>query len=315
MSSPAQALFDNLDRFARIQELIDSGEAEGQLLECKAPQSPQVDRGTKAQLSTAVSGFANSGGGVVIWSVSTDNHIHSGLDILTQIQPIGYCTRFAQRIDRLLPQLTRPALGCPPSRVLLAHASDSKGLVVTYIPGTVGDPVQALDDQHFYVRVGAEFLVMPYEVLKRMFMGSSSPHIRPVLDGRLVVREPNGIWRIPIVLENSSSAAAKDVMISLTVLNPDACDKVDSHGLRNVSAVNPGKQMFTQTITGNIYRRLNIVIGSLLVTMKRPKRSKRILSLQVSVYADRMRAQQFVMRVQLAKKGFTVEQRKSDFLY
>jgi hypothetical protein len=315
MSSPAQALFDSLNSHARIQELIDSGEAEGQLLECKAPQSPQVDRGTRGQLGTAASGFANSGGGVIIWGVSTDNHAHSGLDILTQIQPVGNCKRFAQRIDRLLAQLVRPNLACPASRVLLAQPSDSKGVVVTYIPGIEGDPIQVVDDQHFYIRAGAEFVVMPYEVLKRMLMGSSSPDIHPIFDGRLVKQEPDGRWRVPILLQNRSNAAGRDITVSLTVLNPDSCDGVQSAEFRDLSSINPGKQLFMQNVPGLVYRGMSFVLGNLVVTMKKTKLPKRVLILQIDLFADRMRARSHTIRVQLAKKGFTVKELESKFLY
>ena len=309
------ALYASLDSYARVQELIDAGEAEGQILECKAPHSPQVDRGTRVHLGKAISGFANSGGGVILWGVSTDNHAHSGLDVLTQIAPIGNCNRFAQRIDRLIPQVCRPHVRCPSSRVLLHAPSDSKGVVVTYIPGHEGDPVQAIDDQQFYLRVGAEFVVMPYEVLRRMFLGTAAPDLHPVFDGRLVKQQTDGSWTIPVLLSNNSAAAARDVDISVTILNPEACDRIQSSELRDVSALNPGKRIFMNSATKPIHRGMNIQLGSLIVSMKKGKRPKRVVNIEMQILADRMRARRYVMRVQLAKRGFTVTQREPSFLY
>ena len=40
MADRARALFESLTTHARIEELIDAGEAEDQYLECKAPGSP-----------------------------------------------------------------------------------------------------------------------------------------------------------------------------------------------------------------------------------------------------------------------------------
>lgn len=314
-SVPAEALYASLDSYARVQELIDAGDAEGQILECKAPHAPQVDRGTKVHLGTAVSGFANSGGGVILWGVSTDNHAHSGLDVLTQIAAIGNSSRFAQRIDRLVPQVVRPHVHCPPSRVLLHAPTDSKGVVVTYVPDHEGDPVQAIDDQHFYLRVGAEFVVMPYEVLRRMFLGTTAPDLQPVFDKRLVKQQDDGSWTIPLLLSNNSVAAARDVDLSVTVLNPDACDRIQSSDLQDLSALNPGKRIFMKTATKPIHRGMNIQLGTLIVAMKKGKRAKRIVNIEMQILADRMRGRRFVMRVQLAKRGFTVAQREWSFLY
>jgi predicted HTH transcriptional regulator len=154
VTSPALALYESLTAYERVEELIEVGEAEGQLLECKAPQSPNLDKGLKAQLSWAVSGFANAGGGVILWGMSTDNHLHSGLDLLTQIQPIGNARTFALKVDRMISTLTLPSVTCPPSRVLYAEQGNTKGVMVTYVPTSSGDPVQALEDRRFYLRVG-----------------------------------------------------------------------------------------------------------------------------------------------------------------
>ena len=86
MPSPAESLYNNLQSLNSVRDLIAEGEAEGQFLECKAPRSSQLERGLKSQLAVAVSGFANSGGGVIVLGVSTDNKLHPGLDVLTQIE-------------------------------------------------------------------------------------------------------------------------------------------------------------------------------------------------------------------------------------
>lgn len=42
MSSPAEELFISLDSYNEVEHLIEEGEAEGQFLECKSPQSPKL---------------------------------------------------------------------------------------------------------------------------------------------------------------------------------------------------------------------------------------------------------------------------------
>src|SRR5437588_801430 len=97
--SPARGFFDSLEDVGSIEQLISDGEAEGQFLECKSPGSPRIGQDMRGQASRAMSAFANSGGGVLLWGVSTDNHAHSGLDVLSQVEPIGQIRQFAQVME------------------------------------------------------------------------------------------------------------------------------------------------------------------------------------------------------------------------
>lgn len=315
MASPAEGLYVSLTSYQSIQDLITAGEAEGQFLECKAPGAPQLDRGLKAQLAVALSGFANSGGGVVLLGVSTDSKLHAGLDVLTQIEPIGSCATLAKRIDRAIPTLVTPGVPCPACRVVRAKPSDTKGVIVLFVPSTGGDPAQCLDDRRFYIRTAAEFVEMPYETLKRMFAGSQAPDLSPLFDGRLVTRAQDGSWRVPLILHNDATRAAEQADFSVTVLNPGACDKVTAEGLQDVSNINPGTTMFIGQATRPIHRGLNQVLGALRVTMKKGKRSRRVLNLEICIYCSGMRAKAWTMRVQLAKKGFSVKRTNEAFLY
>lgn len=315
MADPAFSIFRSLDNFGKLQELIDNGEAEGPHLECKAPGSPQLSRDLKAQLAQAVSGFANTGGGVIIWGMSTTKHTHSALDILTQIEPIGNCRKLAQQIDLAVPAIVYPAIQCPPSTTLLPSRGATKGTIVTYVPPTPGDPVQSLIDRNFYLRSSDEFVQMPYEILKRMFAGAAGPDLSPLFDRRLVTLEPNGVWNIPIILENRSSAVAEFTEVTVVVSNPEACASIEPKGFHDVSDVNPGKRIFMVEAHKPIHRGLNSVVGAMRVSMKKGKRPKRVLSLVISVYASRMRARRWNMTVQLAQKGFSIKKVSDKYVY
>lgn len=314
MLTSADALYASLGSWQSLEDLITAAEAEGQYLECKAPHAPVVDKGLRSQLCTLASGFANSGGGVVLFGVSTTTKLHSGLDVLAQLEPIGSCDAFAKRIDRLVGTLTTPTVKCPPARVLRRSASDSKGIVVLLVPGTLGDPVQSLDDRRFYIRAGAEFVEMPYPLLKRMFAGSEAPDIEPVFDGRLVSRLPNGTWRIPIIAKNRSTHAGRDVDVTIGVMNPDACASIAPEEIRDISNVNPSERIFVGQLDRPLHRGFSMVVGALVVGMKTSKRAKRVLNLDVRIFCSGMRAKKWIMRVQLAKKGFSVKKVREAYL-
>lgn len=316
MSSPAEELFKSLKTYADIERLIEDGETEGDYLECKSPQSPRLSSGLKAQLAEAVSGFSNSGGGVILWGVSTVKHKHSGLDVLAQIEPIGKCRNFARQVDKQIPLLSTPSIKAPPSTVLYARKGDTKGIVVTYIPPTLGDPVWSNTDQKFYFRYGDQFSVLPYEMLKRLFAATDTPDLHPLFDHRLISLEEDGLWKIPIVIQNRSSAVAEHVNVSVEIENPSSCQTIRTDepriGLRDTSDINPGRKTFGANLQGVVHRGLNIVVDSLRVGMKQRKRA---LKLKIKIYANNMRARQWHLSIHLTRKGFSIQKEDMEYLY
>jgi hypothetical protein len=268
----------------------------------------------RQHLAEAVSGFSNTSGGVVIWGISTTKHSHSGLDVLTQLEPVGNVGSLAANIDRATPTIAYPTIRLVPSRVVRQKKSDTRGVVVTYIPPNAGDPVQNVLDKKFYLRTIDGFVEMPYEVLKRMFAGSSAPDIRPHLPGNLVVRTGD-VWTIPIVLSNASTAAATFTNVHVEILNPSACESIAPQGLGDISSVNPGKSLYNGQWDKPILRGINQVMGSLSVTMKRNLRPRRLLILRVSIVSVNMRGRVWEFRIHLGATGFTVRKAHDRFLY
>ncbi len=315
--NPSLTLFNSINTFSFIEELIKEGQEENQYLECKSPTEPRLTREQKSQLSEAVSGFGNSSGGIILWGVGTTKHDrgNKSLDILSQPEPVGLAKKFAREIDSTIPLLIKPPSSeIHQSKILFKKTTDTRGIIVTYIPPTSGDPVQALDGK-FHIRIRHEFQEMPYEIIKRMFAGTDSPDIYPVFDKRIVELKPDDKWKIPIILENRSSAATTHVKVSISIENFLDCEEVIGEQLSDISHVNPGTKFFASEVSSPIYRGLSIVVGNLTVKMKKQKLTKRRLELKITVYASNMRARKRFVIIQLAKKGFSVKNAKDEFLY
>jgi len=216
----ARQFYDSLSQYSDLEELISNGETEGLYLECKAPTAPQLTRDMRGNLTRAISGFSNTAGGVVIWGISTTKHEHSGLDVLTQIEPIGNCRLFARQIEKAAPRLTTPTITLVGTKIIVHNKTDTRGLVITYIPKTSGDPIQSNIDSHFYFRSGDEFSIAPYEMVKRLFAATAVPDLHSLFDSALVRLNEDGIWEVPIVIQNDSSAIAEHIKVSVTVDNP-----------------------------------------------------------------------------------------------
>lgn len=302
----AEDLFDALSTYGALEQLVTDGEVESQHLECKSPGAPNLKGDMRAKLAEAVSGFANSGGGVIIWGASTTHHDHSGLDVISQLEPIGTARLFGQMVDRAVRAAARPTVTAPPSRVLRRVATDTKGVVVTLVPAATGDPVQSTIDSNFYLRSGDSFAEMPYEILRRMFLGSSGPDLRALLRPDLVSKAADGKWTIPITIDNQSTAVAEDVVVVVTFLNPEACAEIVPVSFIDQSAVNPGMALYTVDVAPKVHRGLNRTVGRFHVKMRAGKFPKRVVRIQITLHANRMRERNTVFRIQLAKKGFSV---------
>lgn len=315
MISLAEKFYNSLTTIEDIKRLIEEGEVENQYLECKSPQAPHIGPGLRQELGEAISGFANSGGGIILWGVSTAPHSHSKTDVLNQIEEIGAVRNFKRQIDlATITLMDSQTVSCQ-SKLILKNSSDTKGIVITLVPPTPGDPIRSITDREFYIRVGPNFSKMPYETIRRMFAGSAGPDLHPIFDSRLVELQPDESWKIPIIVMNNSSAAAKDTEVSVTVDNPASCDQITSEQLIDQSGINPGVKIFMVDVGNPIYRGKNRVVGSLVVKMKKGKIAKRKLDLTIDLFSSNMRAKTFSINVQLTKKGFTVKRTEEKYIY
>ena len=300
---------------SKIEEYISNGETEGLYLECKSPSIPKLDQETKKHLASVLSGFSNTEGGIIIWGVSTTKHKHGDLDVLTQIEPIGDCNNFARQIETSIPTLTIPAITNSKTKIIKKFKEDTRGIIVTYVPKTRGDPVQSNKDDLFYFRNGNSFTKLPYEMIKRLFASTESPDLHVLFNQRLVTIKDGGIWEIPIILRNDSSAVAEKTKIILQINNESYCQEISSKEFRDISDVNPDQKIFIADINGEIYRKLNHVVGTLVIKMKKERRFKRVIKINIKIYSNKMIAREEDISIYVTKHGISVKRGEEKYLY
>jgi len=315
MSDASYQVYTNLSSYQRLRELIADGETEGLYLECKAPSTPRMTKDLQVHLAKAISGFSNTAGGVVIWGMSTTKHIHTGLDVLTQIEPLGNAGRFEQGVHSLIPTLATPAVLNFHTKVLRRKSSDTRGVVIAHIPKTIGDPVQSNKDSLFYFRSGDEFSVAPYEMIKRLFSATESPDLHPVFNANLVKCQEDRSFRIPIGIQNRSGAIAEHVTVSVKIENVTACESITPNNFYDSSDLNPGQKIYFCNFGGVVYRGLNHILGHFIIKMKKDKRFKRRLDIEITLYANNMVAREVKYTASLAAKGCTFRQVSDKQLY
>lgn len=300
-SLSSKIFFNSIKKYSDLETLVHDGTAEDQSLECKLINSPSgFSQNLEAELRKEISGFANTNGGVIAFGLDCDNK--RGIDVITQICPIGQIKDFESKFKVKAPLLVRQRIDFE-TKIIRKKKADTKGVLLAFIYPSAGDPIQASDGK-FYLRVGDQTPEMPYEVLKRMFIGSYSPDLDVEIDFKYVsFKSDSFVWEIPMTLVNNSNFPAKNTRILLHV--PSQKNVVDVKAPRyvdigNVNRFSPKGWYFSLDISGNIYKSISLSLPPFNLKME----SKRIkASFYLSVYSENMRAKSFNFDVYLPKSG------------
>ena len=167
--------------------------------------------------SKALSGFANTGGGILIWGIEAKKDPATGVDCASAIALIDHPAALKSRLMHLHHQATDP----PVLGVVVEQYVDSsgKGFVVCFVPESGFKPDRAEQDgkKQFYLRAGDDFVVMPVPVLRSMFFPRTKPNLR--VEVRFADRNDeysNINWTFRV--HNNGTATARDVCLWIKAL-------------------------------------------------------------------------------------------------
>jgi hypothetical protein len=212
-----------------IHRWVAVGEPEGLYLDFTTKKDPEVaalDIDDRRGFAKALSGFANSDGGLFVWGVDArrDEQSEESPDIARRPIPIANVSAFLTNLDHFIFESTKPPVAGV--RNILVHESveQNTGYVVTLIPAGSNPPYRAERcGNNFYHRVGSQFRPMePYQIRDVVFR-FRYPKIELNLTHRVQTSRPPGaggemtrsVIRIEIV--NHGPTALRDYKVVLTV--------------------------------------------------------------------------------------------------
>jgi hypothetical protein len=210
-SSAARTYFDRIltqpDQYAFLTSLINSSPptCETEWLEFKGNPGAHgnVDDGKPLQIwSEAVSGFANTEGGVLVWGMDCRKK-SDRVDAVTDAVPIPNPTSFRALLQENIHQTTDPPLGGIVIREVLSP-SGADGFVVCFIPEGENKPYraeQAGKHKPYYFRVGDSFKVLNPALLRQMFYPKSVPRIRIEVTPMIEERNAGGTQVFYVVFD------------------------------------------------------------------------------------------------------------------
>ena len=102
-------LFDSIN-YEHIQEFVTENRQEGIHLEFKTiPRSPHLERDARRNFARALSGFANSDGGIIVWGIDCRKD-EEGVDAAQSCEPINGLMNVLSRFLSWTSQATSPLI-------------------------------------------------------------------------------------------------------------------------------------------------------------------------------------------------------------
>ena len=187
-----------LDDYLRI------GQEENLHLEFKTLGGPELKlRDDRRNFACALSGFANAGGGIIVWGIEAKNN-ESAVDCATALRPISRIAELVGRLNQFTGQAVDPIADGILNRVV--YASDSgDGFAATLVPESESGPHMAkLGENRYYKRSGDSFYPLEHFDIADMF----GKRRKPKLEIMVRVVRGNGP-QIIVGLKNAGRASAR----------------------------------------------------------------------------------------------------------
>jgi len=235
MASNAQYLFEQImsapDKAAYLRAMVGAVPPtfEEEWLDFKAglggpPTAlvPLKDEKIKELWSTALTGFANTGGGVLIWGIDaratpSPADPNKKVDAASDLRFVPNPDAFKSQLMALHHMATDPPVG----GVLIEPINDPAGggFVVCLVPESNFKPHRAeyVKNKPYYIRAGDDFVVAAVSLLRAMFHPRSKPYLR--VQVRFVAQGSQSagveIRRWIFRIYNTGTATARDLNVSV----------------------------------------------------------------------------------------------------
>jgi len=150
----AQAVFDSVGDAAAIKQLVDDRVRENLYLELKTKKdrrTSELDDSDSFQFSRALSGFANSDGGVLVWGVETDKEERA-----SALKPIAHVAEFAARLKKSMLNAVQPMVDGIVIETITDSSDPAAGFVRCLVPRSDKTPHRALRAGRDYFRRSTE---------------------------------------------------------------------------------------------------------------------------------------------------------------
>lgn len=180
----------------------------------------------RKHFAKALSGFANTSGGIVVWGVSARKNA-DGIDCAQELKPISQATLFCCKLQELTGAWIDPPIKGVLHRFIRIDQQKDEGFALSYVPESESGPhmVTMNKGYRYYMRVGDSFEPMPHSLVADRFFRKRRPqltlyvHIHDPTIG-LVGNRQFLKFSLIVGLKNEGKAMAKYPYLSIKVNDP-----------------------------------------------------------------------------------------------
>jgi len=150
----ANAVFDSIADLAGVEQLIADRIQENLYLEFKTKKdrrTAELDDSDSFQFSRALSGFANSDGGVLIWGIETDKEERA-----CALKPVAQVEEFVSRLKKSMLNSVQPMVDGIVIQAITDSTDPGTGFVSCLVPRSEKTPHRALRAGREYFRRSTE---------------------------------------------------------------------------------------------------------------------------------------------------------------
>lgn len=189
VTDPLREFFESLATEEALRELVREQRPEDIHLEFKQKKDrsrPELDDSDAFQFSRALSGFANSDGGMLVWRVETDKEERA-----KRLRPISSVRDFQGRLKKSLLNTVQPVVDGIWIDVVATDDDATAGYVKCLVPASDKSPHRAMQAGREYFKRSTEgFYRLEHFDLEDMFGRRPVPRI--ALETRIVQRGTTG---------------------------------------------------------------------------------------------------------------------------
>lgn len=182
---PARELFEHFhtDGESLIERMVAEAEQENLYLDFKgaARDAAPMQEDDRKTLAEAISGFANSDGGVIVWGVDARKGPgRDDPDVAQATKPIANLARWISDLNGYTPQYVQPAVTGVEHLLIPKSGSSDTGYAVTYVPksSALHMATAKLKEQYcYFVRSGSSFVKMEHFMVADRFSRRPRPRL------------------------------------------------------------------------------------------------------------------------------------------
>ncbi len=220
-------LLDQFDSLSLeiLEDYVNSEQEENLHLDFKLINKADLThKDDKRNLAKALSGYANSDGGLIIWGIDSRKNAE-GINCATNSKMIEPLRQFISRLNELTGQAVSPIVDGVVHKPIFKTIES--GYAITYVPESDSGPHMAkMGEDRYYKRSGDSFYKMEHFDIEDMFGRRKHPNLKLVC--RILSDPQNRNCRVVLSIENNGKGSAIAPYLSVKVEKPFA---VNTYGI------------------------------------------------------------------------------------